>query len=121
MYIPPYERSKVIALKKAVLSIPDIDGAKAKVREKAEAYSQATVKISATLLAENAGKQYVNDILEWIWRASDTYLTPKTVDELGDAGQWFLNSSQYVAWVGDGPLTLVCSGQRICFLEPTDC
>jgi hypothetical protein len=100
-------------LKKALVSPPDLDGAKAGVQEKAVSYSQTTIKIAASLQALAMKKGKDHDILEKIWPVGNPYSAPKTRDEdnIGQSGEWFLNSAEYKNWVGQGPNTLICTGQ----------
>lgn len=94
---------------------PDLDGAKAGVQEKAVSYSQTTIKITASLQALALRKGEDHDILEKIWPERKPYSAPKTKDEdnIGQSGDWFLNSAEYKDWVGQGPNTLICTGQGI--------
>jgi|SRR5271155_2773317 len=84
--------NRLLALKKALISTPDLDGAKTSVDEKAKLYYQATVKTSTSLQATTARKQQDNDILEWIWPKAQAYSLPKKPDEdntVGNSGDWF--------------------------------
>lgn len=106
--------NRLLALKKALISTPDLDGAKMSVHEKAEMYYQTTVKISTSLQAITARKQQDKDILEWIWPERQVYSLPKKPDEdnVENSGDWFLASHEYKQWVSQGSTTLICYGQR---------
>jgi hypothetical protein len=112
--------NRLLALKKALLSTPDLDGAKKSVQDKVKLYYQATIKISTSLLVTTARKQQDNDILEWIWPKAEAYSLPKNPDEdnVRNSGDWFLASSEYKQWVGQGATTLICHGQRTLSLSP---
>jgi hypothetical protein len=101
-------------LKKALVSPPDLDGAKAGVQEKAVSYSQTTIKITASLQALAMRKGEDRDILEKVWSVAQRYNEPKGKDEdnIAQSGEWFLNSMEYKSWVGQGPNTLICTGLR---------
>ena len=45
--------------------------------------------------------------------ASAGLITPKPLDEVTGTHRVFIDSKEYSKWVGKGPSTLICSGQRI--------
>ena len=104
----------MVATTKVLISFLNIHEANKKVSEKVAAYSKAVSNLSNIMLRDIVVKQQVMDILEWIWPESQKYSTPKGPDEdnVEKSGGWFLRSDKYIDWVGQGPSTLICIGQR---------
>lgn len=63
------------------------------------------------LQAKAIRERQEEDILEWIFPKGLKYITPKRGKEFGDTCDWFLRSAEYLDWVGQGPSTLICTGQ----------
>lgn len=94
------------------LNPKDLENGKRRVFEKLEFYSKATTRVATTLLADTVLEAQRQEILEWIWPKSKSYIPPKTGKLVDQACRGFLTSSEYAAWVGNGSSTLICTGQR---------
>ena len=70
---------------------------------------------SSTLQSLEYREKQHKEILEWVWPSSTKYITPKRPKDLGDTCCWFLDSPNYLDWVGEGPSTLICSGKGTSF------
>lgn len=80
---------------------------------KPDFYTTASSSTAFALQVEAARKEE-DAILEWVWPATKRHNTPLGEDDLvKGAGEWFVNSSQFTGWVGQGPSTLICPGQGI--------
>jgi len=108
----------VLEIKK-ILTTSNIQTAKERVFEKLEFYAKATNSIANAMLAQSLSEQRDKNISEWIRSQSEPHIKPKSADHVGDSGQWFLERPEYMNWVGQGPSTLVCTGQRMCLFVNT--
>jgi len=82
------------------------------VQEKINYYQVATNKIAAAIVADHSFRDFRNAIIQWVW-PSDTagYLLPKAPDEVADAGDWLLKSTDCLDWVyGEDECTLILTG-----------
>jgi hypothetical protein len=70
------------------------------VSEKLELYSKATSRVATTLLADTALEAQRQEIREWIWPKSKSYIPPKTGKLVDEGYRLFLASYEYAAWVG---------------------
>jgi hypothetical protein len=95
----------LILVAKKVFMEPDFDEKLKTVHARSGLYSNA-------LQCKVVREKQQNDILEWISPKNDSLIAPKPLDEVADTHRVFINSDEYLDWVGEGPSTLICSGQR---------
>jgi hypothetical protein len=88
---------------------PDFDQKLNVVRARSQSYISA-------LHIQVFREQQHEEILNWISLKGRNLITPKRRDEIGNTHQSFVNSEEYLKWVGDESSVLICSGQRISLL-----
>jgi hypothetical protein len=93
----------MLVLKKAFIT-PDFDKKLTIVNTWSGLYSNA---LQAKVIRE---RQH-DEILEWVYPNAGSS-TLKGGDEVGNTCQFFVNSKEYMNWVGNGPSTLICTGRR---------
>ena len=99
----------MLVLKKAFIT-PDFDEKLSTVHTRSGFYANA---LQSKVIRD---KQH-QDILEWICPKGGTSIPPKRRDEVVNTHQPFVNSEEYLNWVGNGSPTLICTGHRTFFFE----
>jgi hypothetical protein len=105
----------VLAIKNAIKDVfapPDIDNGVKRVCEEAKYYSIVLTNIATAMRFQKEREKEEKEILEWICPKDRGYITPKRRDDVADTCQMLLNSKEYLRWVGQGPSTFICAGQR---------
>ena len=104
--------NSALAIKNA-LTIPDIEKATKRVNDDANCYTAIINYVAHAMQFTREREKQDEELLEWICPIGGSYITPKRRDDVEDTCQRFLNSKEYLSWVGQGPSMLICSGQRI--------
>jgi len=99
----------MLVLKKAFIT-PDFDEKLSTVHTRSGFYANA-------LQSKVIRDKQQQDILEWICPKGGTSIPPKRRDEVVNTHQPFVNSEEYLNWVGNGSPTLICTGHRTFFFE----
>ena len=101
------------------MAMPEIHKATNEVKDEVDKYTTIINSIVTAMQFKNENEKQDENILEWIYPTREGYVTPKPSDKVGDTCQLFLNSDAYLNWVGGGPSTLICTGQRtLVYYEP---
>ena len=101
------------------LDTPDVKKAKERVFEKVRFYTKAVTRMTVETEAKKEHEREVSAILKWILPDDQGILPPK--EDNPEACQWFLTSKEYKFWIGEGPSVLICTGQRMFFLDCFHC
>jgi len=90
---------------KRPLSTPDFH------QEKLASVHRRLALYTSAFQARAIRERQEEDVLEWICPKDLKYLTPKGGKEFRTTCEWFLKSSEYSSWAGQGDSTLICTGQ----------
>jgi hypothetical protein len=85
---------------------PDFDKKLDVVQKRSTLYATALQTKAARI------QQHV-EILDWIWKSTTNEITPQRREDVGDTCHWFFETPEYLSWAGQGPSTLICSGNGI--------
>lgn len=94
----------LILVLKNVFLTPHFDESVAIVHTRSALYTSA-------LQSKFIREKQQNDVLEWICPSSTKYIRPKSDKEVGNTCRRFVESREYLDWVGEEPWTLICSGK----------
>lgn len=105
----PISRTRLTAVLEKTFVKPDF-------RQTLDAVTSMSELYAKTLQTQATREDQYEKILEWTWRpraaGQEASRGPQPREQVAGTHRSLIESDEYRSWVGEGPPTLICTGQR---------